>query len=192
MLVKILHESDLSLALMGLGFSYGLTSGMTYEEFCLSPGTQEHLYEIAIKLSHLGKGHNKFLESIQVWLDIITSRYVWQDLSTYRVGISTQSESTNHTILKRPFIQDDFEDPIPEHILVELNTRRENKDFLGVKAILPESFLQRRIVCTNYKTLQNIYQQRITHKLPQFQVFCNYLLDNVRYPMFLKKDAEVK
>jgi len=53
---------------------------------------------------------------------------------------------------------------------------------------LPESFLQRRIVCTSYKTLANMYAQRITHKLPQWQEFLGAVIEDVEHPEFIKND----
>lgn len=188
MKIQILHETDVNLALYGLGLSHGLTSNLTYEEFCFDIPLQERLYHVALKLAPLGKGHNKFLESIQVWLDLQLPRYAWTDLDTYRVGITKQSEATNHTITKRLLNAEDFDAKIPDSLLLELNKRIKDKDFLGVKNILPESFLQRRIVCLNYKCLQNIIEQRKNHRLPQFQMLCTYLLNNLRYPEFLTCD----
>jgi len=184
--ISILQESSITLALYGLGLSHGLTSNTTFEEFCLNTELQERLYEVALKLAPKGKGHNKFLESIQVWLELQLPRYIWQDFSTYRVGISTQSEATNHTITKRILIQEDFDAPIPDFILEEVNRRIVNKDLIGVKDILPESFLQKRVLNVNYKCLQNILTQRKNHKLPQFQIICKYLHQNLKYRELLK------
>lgn len=181
MLIKILHESDINLALFGLGFSHGVTSGLSFEDFLAFPELQQKMLDIARRLSCLGGGHNKFLESMQVWIDITTSRMVHQDLDTYRVGITKQSESSNHTINKRSLTQLDFEYPIPEEIMALLHARQRENDFMGVKSILPESFLQRRIISTNYKTLQNIIFQRKNHKLPQFRELCGYLLQNLKH-----------
>ena len=40
------------------------------------------------------------------------------------------------------------------------------------KAILPEGFLQKRTVSTNYEQLRNIYRQRINHRLPCWRSIC--------------------
>ena len=108
MKIKILYETDLNLALFGLGLSHGLTSGMEYGAFLENKDLQSRLYTVAVTLAPLGKGHNKFLESIQVYLDLQLPRYAWVDADTYRVGITKQSEATNHTITKRVLTQEDF------------------------------------------------------------------------------------
>ena len=55
-----------------------------------------------------GGGHDKFLESIQVWFVMDMPRYFWQEFDTYRVGGSKQSESTMYTLGKRKLSTSDF------------------------------------------------------------------------------------
>lgn len=38
-----------------------------------------------------------------------------------------------------------------------------------LKAMLPESFLQKRTVCLNYEVLATMYRQRKNHRLPQWR-----------------------
>ena len=37
-----------------------------------------------------------------------------------------------------------------------------------LKAMLPESFIQKRFININYETLANMYKQRKNHRLPQW------------------------
>ncbi|MCK9240314.1 hypothetical protein [Desulfocurvus sp.] len=55
---------------------------------------------MAEKLAPLDKGHNKVLESMCVWLDVRMPRYWWQEFDTYRVGVTKQSESTMHILIR--------------------------------------------------------------------------------------------
>ena len=149
--------------------------------------------EIAPRLAHKQGGHNKFAESIIIWLDVTAPRYWWQEFDTYRVGVSKQSGSTMHTIVKQPLTQADFEHHINEdHIaylnrLIELyNMERSAELFLQLKANLPEGFLQRRIVCLSYKALQNMYNQRKHHRLPEWQTFFG-ILRHLEYPEFVEE-----
>ena len=158
--VSILREAGYDEALLGLTLSYAKTS--------YSPQQRR---DVAIKLARRGGSHAKFMESIVVWLDITAPRYWWQQFDTYRVGVTKQSESTMHTILNRPLTAEDFEDKIPQEILDTLNFMIDRKQFSTVKAILPESFLQRRIVCTNYRTLARIVRQRLGHRIRLWQEF---------------------
>ena len=178
MKVRVLEEHGASSALLGLSLSYG------------SP--IEKMDTVAERLRFLGNGHNKFLESIVMWLDVTAARYFWQQFDTYRVGITKQSESTMHTMTKRPLQQTDFAHPIPEDLLSHLNRLIHEKAWDKVKWCLPESFLQRRIVCANYMTLQRIIRQRRTHRLHEWEAFTRQVLDQVEHPEYLDQEGDVE
>lgn len=145
------------------------------------------MHKVAETLSDKDMGHNKFLESMYVWLDVRAPRYWWQDADTYRLS-TKQSQSTNHTILRRPLTVEDFEDDdIDLHYLSFLNQFIDKDDFLGLKKALPEGFMQRRCWCLSYKTLANIIEQRQYHKLPHWQSFNSQVMAQVAYPEFLNK-----
>lgn len=159
MQVSVLRVSGLKEALLGLSLNKNQKV--------------EHMQSVAYKLAPLDGGHNKFLEMIVVWLDITAPRYWWSQFDTYRVGITKQSQSTMHTGTQRELTQDDFIVDIPSDFLDKLNECVREGDLLRLKQFLPEGFLQRRIVMTNYKTLRNIYQQRKNHKLKEWsEIFC--------------------
>ena len=146
---------------------------------------ENNMHMVAQRLASKDGGHNKFLETIVVWLNIRAPRYFWQEFDTYRVGVTKQSESTMHTLLKRALTLDDFEKGINPSILTYLNKLLKAKQFHKLKVNLPEGFLQRRIVCTNYKTLRNIICQRKNHKLKEWKYFCEYIISNVAFPDLL-------
>jgi hypothetical protein len=119
-------------------------------------------------------------------MDINAPRYWWQEFDTYRTGMTKQSQSTMHTILKRPLEQSDFNIDIPFYLLVVLNKFIIEQEFHVLKNLMPEGFLQRRVVCTNYKTLRNIVKQRKDHRLPEWNtVFMNCLKLELSYPEWL-------
>jgi len=175
MRVHIVNECGKFEALMGLGLSYGLTSKYHYEDD-MEPVLFQRLQDLSNSLAHKDKGHNKFLESICVWIDITAPRYWWSQFDTYRIGVTKQSESTMHSLMHRHLIQDDFENSIPQVTLNQLNIYIDEKNFDKLKNELPEGFLQRRIICTNYKVLRHIITQRKKHKLPKWEVFIRNIL----------------
>ncbi len=181
MKVNIIKECGYSEALLGLSLSYD--QDIT------------RMVDVARKLYVRGSsGETKFLESIVVWLDITAPRFWWQQFSTYRIGVSTQSSSTMHTILRRPLEQHDFEMSIDEFTLERLNSLVSIKDWLTLKNELPEGFLQRRIVCTNYKTLNHIIRQRNAHRLPEWATFIVAVIDQAEHrellpPVFAGKES---
>lgn len=157
MYVKLLAEQGYTQALLGLSLSYHQ-----------SP---EVMPDVAARLDGQDGGHNKFLEAIQVWLDIQAPRYWWAQFDTYRAGVTKQSESTMHTLTQRLLTTADFEGFIPEATIERLNALIAARDLEQLKRELPEAFLQRRIVSLNYKALRNIILQRFKHRLTEWQYF---------------------
>ena len=138
--LKILGEAGYDYAMLGLSLNKNQTI--------------EAMPVLAEKLAPLGGGHNKFLESIDVWLDITVPRYIWQDLDTYRMT-TKQSESTNHTIMKGPLTTNNFVyQDITKIDLEYLNHLISECNFLRLKRNLPEGFLQRRIWKLNYSNIR--------------------------------------
>jgi len=176
MKVRILEEHGYSSALLGLCLSFNQDP--------------KRMPAVASKLRFKGDGHNKFLESIVVWLDMDAPRYFWQQFDTYRIGVSKQSESTMHTMTARPLQQDDFEYPIPDVHLEHLNGLIEQANWEAVKRDLPESFLQRRIVCLNYMILQRMIRQRKTHRLAEWRMFIDEVLRQAEHVELLDEGAD--
>ena len=145
--------------------------------------------KLSQRLTQAGTEHCKHLRLIQVWADFTLPRFIWQELDTYR-HIEKVSCSTMHTLMKNTITEDMFEggflhmsaDTI--HKLNELiqlykcaDDLQEKKQYkYHAKRILPESFLQKRTINTNYQCLLNIYKQRKNHELPQWQEICQWIL----------------
>lgn len=184
MQVKILEEAGHELALRGMAYSY---KDRSVDPDTWWPGQREKAYRRAAILAHRDGGHNKFLESIQVWIDVEASRAWWSEADTYRVGTTKQSESTMHTLAKRAPVMSDFEEGTdPEVVSVFLRVWQEAKgDITRLKMNLPEGFLQRRLICTNYKALRNIIWQREGHRLKQWEAFRQAVLEQVEHPEWL-------
>ena len=178
MKVTVLNEAGYDEALLGISLSFNQPI--------------ENMPRVATKLAPRDSGHNKFLESIVVWIDIEAPRCWWMEFDTYRVGMTKQSESTIHTILKGYLAQDNFENEIYSCTLEALNADIESKEFQKVKDNLPESFLQRRIVCTNYKTLKNIFVQRANHKLELWRTFIKEVRNQINHPRLLPSLEELR
>lgn len=186
MKVSILEEHGYNSAMLGLSLSY--------------TSTIERSKEIAVDLAYRQGGHNKFLESIYVWLDVTAPRFWWQEADTYRIS-TKQSESTMHTLCRRHLTQSDFEIIMSDSIIHDLNNAVDAYNFFGsleqypqrqywfeyVKNNLPEGFLQRRIWTLDYKCIQNIVMQRHNHRLIQWQTFCEYLKNNLEHKEFIER-----
>jgi len=184
MYVKVLEEAGYDHAIRGMAYSY---KDRSLEPEVWWKGQKEKGNKRAVLLAHMDGGHNKFLESIQVWIDVEASRAFWSEFDTYRTGVTKQSESTMHTLSKRPPTQGDFEVGTPPQIVkafIEMWELYKN-DVTTLKHCLPEGFLQRRIVCTNYKTLKNIISQRTGHRYKLWEVFIGETLEQLEHPEFV-------
>jgi len=176
--VQIVDEAGYEAALVGLGYNKKQDKNMT---------------GVAAKLSKIDGGHNKFLESIYVWISVNAPRYWWQEADTHRIS-TKQSESTMHTLVKEmsnAIDIDAFENPeaINEQTVYALNEALKIEDpikkLVLLKQLLPECFLQKRMWCMNYKTLRNIVLQRRSHRLPHWKKFCGAVIDQVKHPELL-------
>jgi len=138
---------------------------------------------LAQKLTKAGSEHCKFLRQIHVWVDLTLPRFIHSELDTYHYN-TKNSTSTMHTIHKRKLTQDDFEYEIHEGTLSHINHLIEMKmddklcsdEFIHtIKNELPEGFLQKRTIDTNYAELLNIYRQRKNHRLTQWHTICDWI-----------------
>lgn len=184
--LRILKEAGVHEALVGMAFSYETEHPQGDE--CSKVYDTQTLYNRAKTLAHKDGGHNKFLESIVVWMTIRAPLYWWKQFDTYRVGVTKQSKSTMHTLMKRPLNESDFAGTLIPGVLETLNMAIADKNFNFVNDNLPNSFMQTRMVCTNYKTIRNICQQRAGHKLGEWSEFINYMYFDLNNPELIFKE----
>ena len=158
----------------------------------------EKMTVVAEKLAARDGGHNKFLESMVVWLDVRAPRYWWQEADTFRLS-TKQSESTMHTLTQEllavdmdnaksveAFIADNFEPASCSPATLKwIYEAAQKKDIIEIKKKLPEGFLQKRMWCMSYKTLRNVILQRRTHRLPHWKEFIRQTLEQLDHPELL-------
>jgi hypothetical protein len=141
-------------------------------------------------LAFHNNGEAKFLESMQLWVYIQASRSFFSEFDTYRL-LTKQSSSTMHTLAKRITNASDFEEGTLPEMWQCFNKLLETKpDITTLKANLPEGWLQERLVCLNYKCLQNIIYQRQNHRLKYWNFFIDSVLEQVQHPEFLVQPKE--
>lgn len=159
---------------------------------------------LAQKLIQAGAEHCKFLRQIFVSMDIDGPLYWWKEMDQYRIGCTTNSESTMHKLATTPITRDcfsfdkeleNFDDDLKQYIdeegsyLTYSETVIRNCEYLRQKyletqdvrywraliQLLPSSWNQKRTWTANYAVLRNIYHQRKNHKLKEWHTFCNYI-----------------
>lgn len=146
------------------------------------------------KLYKAGSEHRKFMRYIYVTMDITAPLYWWKEMDTYKFS-ETNSCSTMHKLMSKPFTLDDFsiehldddEREFFKEIVVRLNTNRslyiseddkklKNSWWWNNVQLLPSSYNQKRTVILNYETLSNIYHQRCNHKLDEWHTLCDVIM----------------
>lgn len=152
--------------------------------------------ELAKRLIKAGSSDRKFLRMIHVQADVTAPLYWWKEYDTYKVGTTSNSCSTMHTIHKKELTLEDFSlnhltsaDGTTEmlHIIGFINDQiksynRENEAMFkknywwNIIQTLPSSFNQMRTIDLDYETLFSIYHQRKNHKLDEWRTFCNWIL----------------
>jgi hypothetical protein len=138
--------------------------------------------KLSQKLTKAGSSHCKHLRLVTVWFDVTAPRYWYTEFDTYKHKENV-SCSTMHKITSRELTVDDFEEGVDPETIEKLNElireyqqTKSDETFLQIKNNLPEGYLQKRTVCTNYQTLLSMYNQRKNHRLPQWKVFCDWIL----------------
>ena len=151
--------------------------------------------ELARKLIQRGDEHRKFLRQIMVWVRLKLPRFVWQEVDTYKVATTRMSCSTMNKLGSMDLDQIDFECPISENTLRNINelgrVLRESKaEHAGMatraarvqlKNDLPEGFLQAAMYTMSYETALKMLMQRESHRLPQWRLsdegsICQFLM----------------
>lgn len=163
-------------------------------------------YKLLMGLCKAGDAsHRKVLRQLPVTMDIRAPLYWWKQMDTYKVGTVANSESTMHTLTKRPFELSDFsleylekvaepldlgtyENFFNSFILSDLNYLRdkylETKDtnyWYALNQILPQSYMQKRTWSANYEVLVNIIKNRVDHKLGEWRGLIRVWLNTLPY-----------
>ena len=128
-------------------------------------------------------------------MDITAPLYWWKEYDTYKVGTTTNSQSTMHKIHSKEIGLEDFSiDNFvvdDECIELELNDMfvnvvadceflrkkfidtKDKKYWKGLIQLLPSSYNQMRTCTMTYENLVNMYFARKNHKLDEWHYFCD-------------------
>lgn len=156
------------------------------------------------KLYKAGPEHRKYLRQIFVSMDITAPLFWWKQADQFKVGTTTNSCSTMHTIHKRDLTMEDFStDHLDEwsktvlaRVIGRINAARKNYIETGDKnewwqiiQLLPSSFNQRRTVTMNYENVVTIIKQRSGHKLDEWREMVE-VLKELPYIRAITEDEE--
>ena len=168
---------------------YGLEESIIRSKYPMQVGEPESIITVnkhelmkggeerALKLSNTsnGSGHSNFLKGIIVQLDLRYPEYFSPQLQRYHWIDIVSSQSKMHKIMSKHLTVDDFALPISKYIIDNLNYYIDDGNFRELINELPSGYLKWMGISTNYLQLKTIYSQRRTHKLNEWQEFCNWI-----------------
>ena len=139
----------------------------------------------AISLANAkGGGHNQFLTGIIAQFDLSFTNKAWVEAERYTFLDFVSSMSTMHRIGSfsineccNEFVSKDILRIVnqlrTEYVLIDdKDVERKKESYLKLLYNLPSGLVITAGMSTNYRCLQNIYQQRKTHRLPDWKEFC--------------------
>lgn len=178
-------------AISGIRLSYKTSSDSEKEledgKLLIGPKDKE----LMIKLAKKGGSEAKFRRMIAVYLKITAPRSWWTQMDTYTVGKVQQSESTMHNLTSKEVERSDFSTdnfgPYAEKALdMSINSLNRLRAYYlenhskevwrQMVDLLPQSYLQTRVVMLNYEVINKIYHERTGHKMSEWTDF----LDEMR------------
>lgn len=175
-------------------------------------------FKLAVILSKAGQDHGKYLRQIQVWVDIIAPMYWWKEFDTYKIGNNPDSDFTYeitdgsdtvinstsqmHKLGSRFLTFDDFAEDLDVRLLDIVNEKiqiwrdkgkvKGSKEWLDMIKSIPQSYIYRRTINTNYAVLQAIdFSERKYHKLDDWKIGFIDWIDSLPYSGFITLDVEV-
>lgn len=134
--VEYMSEPDFEGAVRGMrnplnswDKSDSIRCGTAGPGYIFVPGPKD--LDLMNRLYNAGPEHRKFMRQIFVTMDITAPLYWWKEFDQYKVGVTTDSCSTMHTITAKEFELDDFSH---EYLMDEYDMAAEyvtNEDFKG-------------------------------------------------------------
>ena len=148
--------------------------------------------------SKMGEGHDNWLNGVVVQFDLTLTVKAWTEAERYHFLDFISSQSTMHRITKfdldKAYIE--YVDPRIVEIMKEkvaaynelaepglapqcveyqheLNEKKKRM-YLEILYSNPAGFRLTARMTTNYRQLKTIYKQRRTHRLPEWQAFCDW------------------
>ena len=154
-----------------------------------------------------GEGHDNALKGIIVQFDLTFSNKAWVEGERYHFLDFISSQSTMHKLNKfkiadqcNEYVDQRAIDVLQEKVdeynaLLERRNTGENisPDELKTARLkmlynVPSGFELTAGMTTNYQQLKTIYQQRRTHALPDWQMFCDWIETPPRFLELTQKE----
>lgn len=165
---------------------YGLDESIKASKYPMATDTSKCTPNITKRTLALagcatGTGHDNFLNGIVVQFDLTFSIKAWTEAERYHFLDFVSSQSTMHRIA-----QFDIAEQCNEYVHVGTvsivkclldcyNNDPTPENYLRLLYNIPVGFMLTARMTTNYRQLKTIYQQRRTHRLPEWRAFCEWI-----------------
>lgn len=167
-------------------FVYDMASSVRASKFPMTVDMGKPTSDITPRTASLGSskpgsGHDQFLTGIVVNFNLTFSNKAWVEMERYRFVFFVSSQSTMHRICKFDFIEQVNDYVTNETIdlcnkyIAEYNENPTKEGYLKVLYNTPAGFQLTARLTTNYRALKTVLQQRKTHRLPEWQEFCDWI-----------------
>lgn len=174
---------------------YGLENSIKRAKYPMSTDTSTLNTDLTDGIKKLaqsgrGEGHDQWLTGVVVQFDLTLTVKCWTEAERYHFLDFISSQSTMHRItrfdLDKAYIE--YVDPRIVEIMKEkvalynemcaAEVRDEEaikEQYLRVLYSNPCGFKLTAGMTTNYRQLKTIYNQRKTHRLPEWRAFCEWI-----------------
>ena len=174
---------------------YGLENSIKRAKYPMSTDTSKLNTDLTDGIKKLaqsgrGEGHDQWLTGVVVQFDLTLTVKCWTEAERYHFLDFISSQSTMHRITKfdldKAYIE--YVDPRIVEIMKEkvalynemctAEVRDEEaikEQYLRVLYSNPCGFKLTAGMTTNYRQLKTIYNQRKTHRLPEWRAFCEWI-----------------
>lgn len=175
----------------------GMRNPMNSWDLCDTEGDNigDNDLNLLLRLCKAGADHRKVLRQMFISCDITAPLYWWKEFDTYKVGVTSNSQSTMHKLCSRPLMKHDFSfedmhenECIVNEVIDNLNARiddyrlTKNKNlWRTIIQLLPCAYNQARTITMNYENVLNMYSQRKHHKLSEWRMFCYHMYYHLPY-----------
>lgn len=144
-----------------------------------------------------GSGHNCACKGILVTARVKYPLYWTKQFQRYHFADIISSQSTMHRITVMN-IKEQCNEWVDDEVIarVEYHVKKYNegdnsKDrFMRIISNVPSGLEMEMEITTNYLQLKTIYDQRKSHKLPDWTVFCDWILSLPKFKEYMIKEVK--
>lgn len=147
-----------------------------------TPGDKDWKRAKSLASTAIGAGHSTFLQGIVVQFDLTFTVKAWTEAERYHFLDFVSSQSTMHRIAKFN-LDESYINYVDPRIVAIMKEKA--ADYI-INGDDPEKYLELLYsnpcgckltarMTTNYQQLRTIYNQRKTHRLPEWREFCAWI-----------------